>query len=130
MIYTALPAVPEHGAGLARLRLADGRREPLTAPPQGHGNDTHPRIEVRLFNPFPTRGGLLSRFAAAALDIDRIHRRMHNKLLIVDGALAIVGGRNLGDGYFQASDRENFFDLDAVVAGAVVPQLASLFDID
>ena len=45
VIYTALPAVPEHGAGLARLRLSDGRRESLTAPPQGHGNDTHPRID-------------------------------------------------------------------------------------
>ena len=43
--YTAPPEVPEHGAGLARLRLADGRRESLTAPPQGHGNDTHPRID-------------------------------------------------------------------------------------
>ncbi len=45
VVYTAPAAVPEHGAGLARLHLSDGRRESLTAPPQGHGSDTHPRID-------------------------------------------------------------------------------------
>lgn len=44
LVYTAPAAVPEHGAGLARLRLSDGQRESLTAPPPGHGSDTHPRI--------------------------------------------------------------------------------------
>ncbi len=45
VVYTTPAAVPEHGAGLARLRLSDGRRESLTVPPQGHGSDTHPRID-------------------------------------------------------------------------------------
>lgn len=45
VVYTAPAAVPEHGPGLARLHLGDGRRESLTAPPQGHGSDTHPRID-------------------------------------------------------------------------------------
>jgi len=87
-----------------------------------------PNAEVRLFNPFPTRGSTASRFASALADFSRINRRMHNKLFVADGAVAIVGGRNLGDDYFFRSETINFLDFDAVVVGAVLPQLASLFD--
>ena len=85
-------------------------------------------VEVRLFNPFPTRGSTASRFASALADFSRINRRMHNKLFIADGAVAIVGGRNLGNDYFFRSETINFLDFDAVVVGAVLPQLGSLFD--
>jgi putative cardiolipin synthase len=87
--------------------------------------DSHPQFEVRLFNPFvirrPKRIGYLVDFA-------RLNRRMHNKALIVDGTLAIVGGRNIGDEYFGATDGALFMDLDAVVAGPVVTALAEDFD--
>jgi putative cardiolipin synthase len=87
-----------------------------------------PNAEVRLFNPFPTRGSTASRFASALADFSRINRRMHNKLFVADGSVAIVGGRNLGDDYFFRSETINFLDFDAVVVGAVLPQLGSLFD--
>ncbi|KWT98829.1 Cardiolipin synthetase [Variovorax sp. WDL1] len=89
----------------------------------------HPNVEVRLFNPFPAgRGRLITRLAASLLDIDRIHRRMHNKLFVADNAMAVVGGRNIANEYFMRDAGANFIDIDTLVAGAVVPRLSSLFD--
>jgi phosphatidylserine/phosphatidylglycerophosphate/cardiolipin synthase-like enzyme len=66
----------------------------------------HPRIELRLFNPFYTRGVLdLLRYAEFIVAGQRLNYRMHNKVFIVDNAAAVVGGRNVGDEYFQASAR-------------------------
>ena len=53
---------------------------------------------------------------------------MHNKLFVADDALAITGGRNIGDQYFTLDPRSNFVDLDVVAAGAIVPQLSASFD--
>jgi len=89
----------------------------------------HPNVEVRLFNPFPAgRDRLLTRLGASLLDIDRIHRRMHNKLFVADNAMAVVGGRNIANEYFMRNAGSNFIDIDTLVTGAVVPRLSSLFD--
>jgi cardiolipin synthase C len=54
---------------------------------------------------------------------------MHNKLFIADGAMAIVGGRNLADGYFwRDAAGANFIDFDVLAVGAVLPDLAAVFD--
>ena len=53
---------------------------------------------------------------------------MHNKLFIADGAMAVAGGRNIGNEYFTQTAGANFIDLDTFVAGALIPRLASLFD--
>ncbi len=91
--------------------------------------DRHHHIEVRLFNPLPVRGRLpLARALLSLHHFERINRRMHNKLFIADGQLAIVGGRNIGDDYFMRGTAANFIDLDVLAAGAVVPALADLFD--
>ncbi len=88
-----------------------------------------PNVEVRLFNPFCCgRGGLLSRFAASPHEIVRLNHRMHNKLFIADGAMAVVGGRNIADAYFMLSEAQNFIDMDALAVGKVVAQLESIFD--
>ena len=55
-------------------------------------------------------------------------RRMHNKAWIADGVLAIVGGRNVGDGYFDAAEASDFRDLDLVMVGNAVDQTAEIFD--
>lgn len=90
---------------------------------------TSANVEVRLFNPFCcARTRLATRFLASAFDLGRLNHRMHNKLLIADGAMGVVGGRNIADEYFSLNSAQNFVDMDALVAGQVVGQLASIFD--
>ena len=89
----------------------------------------HANVEVRVFNPFPGgRFALWTRFVASASDIPRINHRMHNKLFVADNAIAITGGRNIGDQYFTRDPYSNFIDLDVVAAGMIVPQLSATFD--
>ncbi|RSZ39735.1 MULTISPECIES: phospholipase D family protein [unclassified Variovorax] len=92
------------------------------------GLDAYPNVEVRLFNPFPTRGGIATRFGLALFDFARLNRRMHNKLFVGDGVLAVAGGRNLGDIYFMRDADANFFDYDVLAAGPVVSQMSEIFD--
>lgn len=87
--------------------------------------DFHPNVEIRLFNPFADRDWRLLQFAA---DFERLNHRMHNKAILADNALAIVGGRNIGDNYYGIDTVANFRDLDLGLAGPVVPQLSRSFD--
>jgi putative cardiolipin synthase len=89
-----------------------------------------PQAQVRLFNPLPVRGGTpLARMALSWPDFGRINHRMHNKLLVVDGVVAIYGGRNIGDAYFMRDGQANFVDLDVLSTGAVVRELSAAFDL-
>jgi len=88
-----------------------------------------PNFAVRLFNPFCCgRGSLTTRVAGSLFDLSRINHRMHNKLLVADGVMAILGGRNLADEYFTRNPLQNFVDMDVLVAGAAVPQLSASFE--
>ncbi|MCM2311075.1 MAG: phospholipase D family protein [Steroidobacteraceae bacterium] len=88
----------------------------------------HPNIDVRMFNPFSSRSGSLSLALEALGSARRINRRMHNKTWIADNRIAIVGGRNLGDEYFGASDEVNFVDLDFAMVGPIVRDASASFD--
>jgi putative cardiolipin synthase len=91
---------------------------------------SRPNMEVRLFNPFGAgRATLSSRVAFSIFDFSRINRRMHNKLLVVDNSVAVSGGRNIADEYFNDHLNSNFIDLDVLSAGAVVPELSNAFDL-
>jgi putative cardiolipin synthase len=93
------------------------------------GFAAHPNVELRLFNPFTAgRGRMATRILASLHDFDRVQRRMHNKMLIVDGAVAVAGGRNVGDEYYLRDEQSNFFDIDVMLVGAVVPRAQHLFD--
>jgi putative cardiolipin synthase len=69
----------------------------------------------------------LQRFIASP-NFARLNHRMHNKLFIADGVMAVVGGRNISDEYFVLSPAQNFIDMDALVVGDVLPQLGTIFD--
>jgi putative cardiolipin synthase len=93
------------------------------------GLAAHDNVEVRLFNPFPVgRNSLGARLTASLLDLGRVNHRMHNKLMVADGAMAVAGGRNIGNEYFLVSEDANYIDLDAFAVGPVVRDLAALFD--
>lgn len=87
--------------------------------------DLHPNIEIRLFNPVASRTfrglGMLS-------DFSRVNRRMHNKAFVADNQRAVVGGRNIGDEYFEASGEVAFGDLDVLTVGPVVREVSKAFD--
>jgi putative cardiolipin synthase len=90
---------------------------------------SHANVEVRVFNPFTAgRFWTWTRFIASAANIRRINHRMHNKLFVADNALAITGGRNIGDAYFTLDPHSNFVDLDVVAGGPIVPALSASFD--
>lgn len=88
--------------------------------------DSHPAIEVRIFNPIGGHSGVRRR-VDQLLNFGRINHRMHNKLFIADGIAMITGGRNVADGYFTSADIE-FIDVDALGIGAVVPHAIKTFD--
>ena len=90
----------------------------------------HRNIEIRLFNPFAYRGNNpLLRRLDFVLNAPRVNHRMHNKLLVADGAVAIVGGRNVGDEYFETGALTvRFGDFDVAAMGPVVPGLEQSFD--
>ncbi len=89
----------------------------------------HPQVHIRVFNPLHLgRSNVLTRSLGRLFDLSRQHRRMHNKLWLADSSVAIVGGRNLGDEYFDAKRTLNFTDIDLLAAGPVAEQLAHSFD--
>jgi putative cardiolipin synthase len=88
--------------------------------------DSHPNIEIRLFNPVTFRSPKLVGMVA---ELSRIDRRMHNKSFIADGRIAIVGGRNIADEYFAARSGTNYGDLDVVTIGPVVKEVSNAFDL-
>ena len=89
--------------------------------------DTHPNIEIRLFNAWRTRP-LGGRAVETLSRMERINHRMHNKLLVADNRATIIGGRNVGNEYFGMSSEFNFRDLDVLGLGPVARQASDVFD--
>jgi putative cardiolipin synthase len=91
--------------------------------------DGHPQIEVRVFNPFRYRGhGAALRASEFLLNASRLDYRMHNKLLVVDNQVALIGGRNIGNPYFQIDPASQFADDDVFAAGPIAAELSATFD--
>jgi putative cardiolipin synthase len=88
---------------------------------------SHPNIELKLFNPSGVRSRGIARGIEVLLRLFALTRRMHNKAWIADDNLAIVGGRNVGDAYFDAAET-NFRDLDVLMLGPAVQQTAQIFE--
>jgi phosphatidylserine/phosphatidylglycerophosphate/cardiolipin synthase-like enzyme len=94
------------------------------------GLASEPHVQVRLFNPFITaRDSSARRLLAMALSFKRLNHRMHNKMFIADGSVAVLGGRNLADEYFLRGQQANFIDFDLLAVGDVVGELNGWFDL-
>jgi len=87
--------------------------------------DGHPNIELRLYNPISRRGvsmfNYLGHFKSA-------NRRMHNKSFIADNQVAIVGGRNIADEYYELNTAGEFRDFDMLIIGRVAADVSKEFD--
>jgi putative cardiolipin synthase len=91
--------------------------------------DSHPNIQVRLFNPWHGRETTIGKGIEFLFDMDRLNQRMHNKLIIVDNLVSIVGGRNFSNDYYGLSSLFNFRDMDAITLGPVSKDISNAFDI-
>lgn len=122
LLFQALHEAAERGVRV-RLLLDDhntsGMDQTIAA------LDSHANIEVRLFNPFVIRK---PRAIGYLTDFSRLNRRMHNKSFTADNQATIIGGRNVGDEYFGATEGVLFADLDVIAAGPVVREVSSDFD--
>ncbi|MBK9656847.1 MAG: phospholipase D family protein [Rhodanobacteraceae bacterium] len=90
--------------------------------------DSHPNVELRVYNPWRTRGNKVGNAFEFVLGGFRLNHRMHNKAWITDGLLAIVGGRNVGDEYYGLNDEFDFRDLGVLLAGHAVLAASADFD--
>lgn len=89
----------------------------------------HPNLEMRVFNPFQVRSSImLARFLENLNDFERTNHRMHNKILVADNTVAVIGGRNIADEYFGFSNKVNFRTFDVLTTGMVVPEISNSFD--
>ncbi len=87
-------------------------------------------IEIRVFNPLVTRHqSILSRLSSVTSDLPKAFKRMHNKAIITDNQMAIIGGRNLGDEYFEGNRDVVFKDADILSAGPIVAGISHSFDV-
>lgn len=88
--------------------------------------DDLPNFEVRVFNPFSRNTIRATQFVTR---LGSVTRRMHNKSFTVDNQVTIVGGRNIGNEYFEADPNVAFADLDVLAIGPVVKEVSASFDL-
>lgn len=122
LLFQALHEAAERGVRV-RLLLDDNSTAGMDQTIAGL--DSHPNIEVRLFNPFVIRS---PRALGFLTDFSRLNRRMHNKSFTADNQATVIGGRNVGDEYFGATEGVLFADLDVIAAGPVVREVSRDFD--
>lgn len=123
VLYNQLLAAADRGVRV-RILLDDldtaGKDEMLAA------IANHPNVEIRLFNPFANRNARVGDFLT---DTRRVNHRMHNKSLTADNQTTILGGRNIGDEYFDATLEVGFADMDVLAIGPVAPEVSRAFDL-
>ncbi len=112
-----------------RVRVLVDDGDTLAGDGQIAALEAHPSVAIRIFNPFAYRGhAKLLRAAEFMFDAARLDYRMHNKLLVVDNAAALIGGRNIGDQFFQIDPGSQVADDDVFAAGPIARRLSASFD--
>lgn len=94
-----------------------------------HSIRGHPNVEFRVFNPYKRKAdSFVTRQILNLGEFYRLDHRMHNKVMIVDNHIAIIGGRNIGDEYFGLHDTTNFRDMELLTGGPIVKTMSEGFD--
>jgi len=89
----------------------------------------HPNIEIKLYNPL-SKNIVPSKFALikkAFLNFRNFNQRMHNKIFIVDNQIAITGGRNYQNDYYDRGTARNFKDCGVAITGKLVNEMTDSF---
>ena len=112
-----------------RVRILVDDGETIRGDEQLYALAGEKNVEIRVFNPWRYRGhNALLRGIEYLFSHRRLDFRMHNKLFIADRAVALVGGRNIGDEYFQVDPGWQFADDDVYTTGPAVQQFAVSFE--
>ena len=126
LVTEALARAAERGV---RVRILVDDAETVAGDEQLFGLAGHPNVAIRVFNPWRYRGhNVVRRGLEFLFNKSRLDYRMHNKLFVADGVLALVGGRNIGDEYFQVDPDSQYADDDVLIAGPAVAALAGVFE--
>ena len=123
LLFEALWRAADRGV---RVRLLIDDNTTTGLDPTLAALSAHKNIELRLFNPLVNRG---VRWSNYFFDFSRLNHRMHNKSFTVDNQVTIVGGRNIGDEYFDAGTRLSYIDMDVLAVGPVVQEVSDQFDL-
>lgn len=89
----------------------------------------HPNIDIRIYNPLHSVGtAWYERLLNVVTNFRAANQRMHDKTFIVDGKVAITGGRNMAAEYFDYNQQFNFRDRDVLLLGDVVRSMQQSFE--
>ncbi|MBC7657533.1 MAG: phospholipase D family protein [Frankiaceae bacterium] len=90
----------------------------------------HRNFELRLYNPVFDQAKMnpLEFAGAVVFRFRSLNQRMHNKMMLVDDRVAVIGGRNVQDEYFDWNDQYNYRDRDLMIAGPVTLSMKRNFD--
>ena len=86
----------------------------------------HPGVDIRIYNPTGYRG--IAKNISIVFHKRTLDHRMHNKIFLVDGVVAVLGGRNIGDDYFEIDPELNFRDIDVLTVGPAARDAGAAFD--
>ncbi|MET0330676.1 MAG: phospholipase D-like domain-containing protein [Dyella sp.] len=90
----------------------------------------HTNFQIKLYNPtFHNAHTPPLEFAAGIVCcFMRFNQRMHNKVIVIDEAIGITGGRNYQNRYFDWDDDFDYVDRDVMVGGPAAQAMAASFD--
>ena len=90
----------------------------------------HVNLEIRFYNPSFYKAEMAKHdwISAVACCFRRFNQRMHNKLMVVDDLVGLVGGRNIADRYFDYDTNYEFKDRDVAVFGTTVREMRESFE--
>jgi putative cardiolipin synthase len=126
LVVEALLRAADRGV---RIRILVDDAETVAGDEKILALSAQPGFEVRIYNPLRYRGhNGFRRGVEFLFNKSRVDYRMHNKLMVADNVVAMIGGRNIGNQYFQIDPSSQFGDDDLVVIGPIVPRLSGVFD--
>ena len=91
--------------------------------------EAHPNIHIKIYNPKHKVGvSTFTRVKNLTADFRDSNQRMHDKLAIFDDTIAITGGRNMADEYFDFDNQYSFRDRDILVHGKATTTMKASFE--